>query len=86
LPAKKNVRGSLGPAVLPKAVVENDDAQRVQELSLVLVDPLHLTIEDVVRVDRLTGRRAEPVGELHLRLSAWPSGRLRESVHPLRAA
>ena len=55
--------------VLPQALVQHDDAQRVQELALVLVDPLHLAVEDPVRVDPLTGRRPEPIGEPQLGLA-----------------
>src|SRR4029077_7501811 len=55
--------------VFPQAVVQNDDAQRVQKLPFVLVDGLNLAVEDAVRVDRQAARRVKPVGELHLRLA-----------------
>ena len=39
--------------------------QDVEQLSLVLVDAFDLAIEERIRVDDLTGRRLEPVGEAH---------------------
>ena len=39
--------------ILAQAVVEHDDAQRVEQLPLVFVDALDLAIEDRFRVDHL---------------------------------
>ena len=44
--------------VLAQPVVEHDDVQRVQQLPLVLVDPLDLRVEDRVGVDRSRQSRA----------------------------
>src|SRR5208337_5039280 len=40
----------------------------VQQLPLVLVDALHLGVDEGVRVYRLTGGRLQPVGKLRFRL------------------
>ena len=75
LPAKKNVRGGIVERrVLAQPVVEHDDVQRVEQLPLVLVDALDLAVEDRVGIDRLPGRRLEPVGEPRLGRRAWPCG------------
>ena len=48
---EERARRHLEVRVLPQPVVEHDDAQRVQELPLVLVDALDLAVEDRIRVD-----------------------------------
>src|SRR5262249_34579675 len=45
------------------AVVEDDDVQRVQQLTLVFVNPLYLAVKDAVRIDYLTCCRPHPVDE-----------------------
>ena len=46
-------RSHLKVRVLPHAIVEHDDPQRVQQLPLVFVDALDLAIKNCVRIDRL---------------------------------
>ena len=55
--------------IFPEPVVEDHDAQGVEQLPLVLVDALDLTVEDAVRVNHLPGRRLEPLGEPRLALT-----------------
>ena len=38
--------------VFPQPVVQHDDSQCVQELPLIFVNPLHLTIDNSVGIDR----------------------------------
>ena len=66
---EKRPRGHVEVGVRAEAVVEDDDAERVEQLPLVFVDALDLAIEDRVRVDDLPGRRAQPVGESRLGLA-----------------
>ena len=49
--------------IVPQPVVEHHDAERVQQLPLVFVDALDLTIEDAVRVNRLAVGPPEPIGK-----------------------
>ena len=65
---EKCPRGHLELRGLPQPVVQHDDAQRIEQLPLVFVDALDLTIEDRVRIDRLAGCRFEPLGKLRFRL------------------
>src|SRR5262249_47813944 len=55
--------------ILAKPVVKDDDTERIEELSLVLMDALHLAVEDGVGVHDLARRSLEPVGEQGLGLS-----------------
>ena len=90
-------RGHLQPGVPAQAVVQHHDAQAVQELPLVLVDALHLAVEDRLRIHHLARRALQPVGEACLLLPLghrhpFPEGRvvgqraelleLREVGHP----
>ena len=61
--------------VLPQAIVEHDDVQRVQQLPLVFVDALDLRVEDRLGIDDL------PVGP-----SASPAKRVFASRLALRTA
>ncbi len=49
--------------ILPQPVINDDDSQRVQQLSLIFVDAFDLAIEDRVRVHELPRRRFEPIGK-----------------------
>ena len=44
-------------------VVEDDDVEHVQQLPLVLVNPLHLAVEERVWIGGLTARPLKPVDE-----------------------
>ena len=54
--------------VLAQPVVQDDDAQAVQQLSLVLVDALDLAVEDRARIDGDVRGRFQPVRETRLGL------------------
>ena len=68
LPAKKNVRGGIvAVGVRAEPVVQHDDAQRVQQLPLVLVDALDLAVEDGVAGRRVIAAwMPQPVDEAQL--------------------
>ena len=67
MPAKKNgARRHVQVGIVAQAVVEHDHVQNVEQLPLVLMNSLDLAVEDRVGVDRLPGRRLEPVGEAGL--------------------
>ena len=52
--------------VLLEPVVEGDDVQHVQVLPLVLVDPLHLDVEEGVRIDGDPGPLLDQAGKIGL--------------------
>jgi hypothetical protein len=64
---QKSPRHHLEVRILPQPVVQNNNSQGIQQLSLVFVDPFDLTVENRVRVDRQSGCRFEPVGKMRLR-------------------
>src|SRR5262249_37017050 len=55
-------------ALLPQAIVEDHDPQRIEELPLVLVDPLDLAVEYRLRIGRLAGGLLQPAREARLLL------------------
>ena len=63
---EKDPRRHFEIRVFAQSIVEYHDAQRVQQLSLIFVDTLDLTIEDRVGVNGLTRRCLKPVGKLQL--------------------
>ena len=54
---EKRPRQHFETRVFPQPIVENDDAQRVQQLTLVFVNALDLAVEDGVRIDSHTRGR-----------------------------
>ena len=52
---KECPRHHLEARVFSQPVVQHDNAQRVEQLSLVFVDALDLAIKDGVRIHRLAG-------------------------------
>src|SRR6516225_5688600 len=50
--------------VLPQPVVQHNDAKGVQQLPFVLVDALHLAIEDRVWIHSHSGARLDPSREV----------------------
>ena len=64
MPPKMTVRGSAGSAgVTPEPVVESDQVQDVQVLALVLVQPLHLDVEERVRIHDDAGSLLDEAGQ-----------------------
>src|SRR5208283_5570120 len=63
---EKGARRNGQARVLPQALIENDDPQRVEQLPLVFVNALDLAIERRVRVDAGLRLRLEPVAEPRL--------------------
>ena len=59
-------RRQLELGVLAQTVVKHDHPQRVEQLPLVFMDALDLTVEDGIRIDYLTRGRLQPVSELCL--------------------
>ena len=55
--------------VFAQAVVENNNAQRVEQLALVFVDALDLAVKDYVGINGLARGRFQPIGELYIRLA-----------------
>ncbi len=58
---EERARRHLETRILPQPIIEDDDAQHVEELPLVFVYPLDVTIEDAVRVHGLSGGRPDPL-------------------------
>jgi hypothetical protein len=54
---QEGARRGVEPQTLLQALIEGDDVQDVQMLALVLVDALHLDVEEPVGVDLDAGRR-----------------------------
>jgi hypothetical protein len=58
----ERARQEIGPRAQPHAVVEHDDAERVQKLTLVLVDALEVAVEYRIRIHEHTEPLTEPCG------------------------
>ena len=67
--------------VVAQPVVKHDDPQRIEQLPLVLVNPLDLAVEDGIRAYLLAGRRLEPGSEARLGLAlGLPEGVAKTSI------
>ena len=66
---KERPRRHIEVRIFAKAIIENDDPQRIEQLSLVFMDALDLAVKDCVGVDRLARSRFQPFGKIYLRLA-----------------
>src|SRR3984957_12983017 len=66
--------------VIAQAVIQHNNTQCVQELPLIFVNALYLRVDDGVGVDRLTGGRLEPAGELLLGLMLGREKRIAKAL------
>src|SRR6202023_1035789 len=66
---KERPRRHLKIRILSQPVVKHHDAERIEQLSLVFVNPFNLAIKDGVRVHRKTHRGLNPPCKSKLRLA-----------------
>ena len=74
----------LSPGIMPQAIVEHHDVQRVQELAFVFVDAFDVRVENGVRVDDLAGRGFKPIGETHFCVAFGPAHVARKALSSAR--
>jgi hypothetical protein len=63
---EERARRDVDLGVAPQPVIEHDDVNHVEQLALVLVNPLDLAVEDGAGIDDVPGRAPQPVREAEL--------------------